>query len=260
MYLSINEFLIILSGALASIMYVWLGVGYALSVMLIITLLGYSVTKALPEILLTQFVISVLGSYLRGKLSSDLGTSLRNGAVIAISAYASFISALLLGIKLHDVSRLLAIVAILMVASFMLIIRKGGTDPVPKVRQFKLSLVTGVLAGVVKGVIGAAVTPVMLVIQRVGGLSIDEGLLRSLLAESAICLTAFVPYVLTLKFSLAMFTYLLIGSLIGALVGYALIGRRGASVKVLASSLAMLVISGILLIKVLLTTLYGGAT
>ncbi len=259
-FLNINELIILLSGVLASIMYVWLGVGYALSVMLVLALVGINVTSLLPEMLLSQFIISLLGSFIRGRLSSNVRASIKNGGIIAISAYASFTSAMFLGIKLRDDVRLLALAGVLMAASVVLIMIRDKHNNRGNINHFKVSLVTGVVAGVVKGVIGAAVTPVMLIIQKVGGLSIDEGLLRSLLAESVICLTAFIPYAMALSFSLSYFITLLVGSVIGVTLGYTVIARRHSSVKVMASSISMALISGILLIKVLLTTLYGGAT
>ena len=247
------ELLLLLGSAVVSFLYAWLGLAYAIALMLILHMLGVQLGVAIPVILASQIIAASLGVALRRDHPSKR-RSVKSSAVIAVAALSAYLSALLVGVSLDDYSRLIGLMLILLVSAAINFMgdRWRREDPP---NSTAIDVATGISAGVVKGVFGGGITPMLIATQRLGGLGIDETLFRTLFAHIIMCLTALVPYVLRYGFDLEMFTFIVLGSVVGVLAGYLLLRRVKPSIRVKLASTVMVALAIALFIKLLFESL-----
>ena len=238
--------LVVTLGSIAvSILYVWLGIAYASTMMLLLSLLNYDLRYVLGSLLTAQVVTSCFGAYFRRGLVIDSRRGIKYSGIVGVSAAIAFLSALLLGVYVMDSLRLALNACLMLLAAITNYLARETS------RHAKLSelISIGALTGLVKGVLGGSATPILIASHRLLGLNIDETMFRTLLSEVPICIAASTPYIAIGGFNITLFLSIMLGSVLGTYLGMHLLRTRSRGTRRKASSVAMIAASTLLLIE-----------
>ena len=249
-YMVFVEIMVFVGSFVVSLLYVWLGLAYAIALMLVLHCMGFKVSFVMPVVLASQIVAALLGSILRGR--SSVYGGFRSPLIIAVAAIAAYASASFLGVALSDDVRLWGIEALLIIAIVLNLSGEKRASSRSRLNDLPISIAAGLSSGVVKGVLGGGITPMLIAIQRLGGVDIDVVLFRTLFAQVIMCMTAFVPYTLAFGFDFKLFALLSLGSLMGVVLGYRLLAPLSKELRVKLVSLVMGLLALALFIKLLL--------
>ncbi|MHC1637269.1 MAG: TSUP family transporter [Candidatus Nezhaarchaeales archaeon] len=244
------EAIVFIGSLVVSLLYAWLGLAYAVALILILHAIGVEISVVLPVVLASQVIAAFLGSIFRRKSSAN--RIIRNPKIIAIAAIAAYTSASSIGIALSDHARLWGLMALLVVAAMLNMTSRESNPASSRRNDLSISIVAGLSSGVIKGVLGGGITPMLIAIQRFGKIDIDETLFRTLFAQTIICLTALIPYALAFGFDFKLFTMVSLGSIAGVALGYKLIAPISRELRVKLVSLVMIFLALALFIKLLL--------
>ena len=238
--------LVVTLGSIAvSILYVWLGIAYASTMMLLLSLLNYDLRYVLGSLLTAQVVTSCFGAYFRRGLVIDSRRGIKYSGIVGVSAAIAFLSALLLGVYVTDSLRLGINACLMLLAAITNYLARETS------RHAKLSelISIGALTGLVKGVLGGSATPILIASHRLLGLNIDETMFRTLLSEVPICIAASTPYIVIGGFNTTLFLSITLGSVLGTYLGMYLLSTRSRGMRRKSSSVAMIAASTLLLIE-----------
>lgn len=246
---------LLLTSAVSALLYSWLGMAYAMSLMTLLSLTEVSVNEALAAILGSQAVAALMGSYFRRSLVNDVNASVKHSIVIGLSALSSFMAALTLGVRLSEDVRLLSVAVMLLFTAilvrFEVKLGRGFSD------NNTGNVFAGVAAGFMKGVLGAGVTPMLISLQRLAGLNFDETMFRTLLAEIVICLAALIPYSIAYGVEPLALITLCVGSALGVVLGRVLLKPLGQKTRSLLSFVVMVLFSAVLFIELSVSIIPG---
>lgn len=237
------ELYILFASIISGILYSWLGLGYANVFLMILFIGSTSTSEYVPIIALSQVLASLLGAYLRRRLIVNINSSVTGSIIIGISALASFLAALLIGVVLSDSARLIALTLVLTLTAILLRIK-----PKVKVNSGVPDIFAGIIGGIVKGILGGGITPVIIVFQRMIGVDVDETLFKTFIALSIISLSTSIPYILFYGIGVKELSLAITGAIVGVSIGNAIARRQYSSTRISYSSIAygILAVLGIL--------------
>ncbi len=211
----VDALIILCIAALSATLLTLLSLGYATVFILLLSLIGFTnLSRYVPIILLSQIPVSMLAARLRRRLVLNKKHGTINALVLGLSALAGFTAAITLGIRLGDETRVIALIATSILAAVAL------TSNAKSVNDTKgSSMVTGVIGGLVKGVLGGGVTPVILALQRITGISLDDSMYRTFIALALMSTASAMPYLLAYNVNAVLLVLAIIGGLIGVVLG-----------------------------------------
>ena len=174
----------------------WLGLAYAGVLMLLLYLSGFEISESMPLILFTQLISAILGSGARLDIIIVRRSSIIEVLSIGVASILALLSAQFIGVYLSDDLRVLGVGVLLITAGAVnsLTFRERSIEGFGGVYIYPLF--SGFTAGFVKGVLGAGITPLLIMFQRVLGRGFDDVVFRVLSSEILVILFAFIPYLL----------------------------------------------------------------
>ena len=239
----------------AGLLYVWLGLNYAAIIIAAIFCISGNVVSFIPTVLISQALTSILGAKLRSSLIEDTAKNTLKGLAMAISALIAFLSASIVGTILNDNIRVLLIAVIVLLSAFIIAI------PTSKNRYEEIhgmELIIGGIGGIVKGILGGGITPLLIALQKVCGIDIDSSIFRTLISEIVLCISAAIPYIVTYSIDFIDFIAIAIPSMIGAVIGLRIFKPLDRELRQRFVLVSMVVLSLILFIKFLHGISLGG--
>ncbi len=240
----VSALIILCIAALSAILFTLLSLGYATVFILILSFTGFTnLSEYVSIVLVSQIPVSMLAARLRGKLVSDKRHGTVNALVLGLSAIAGFTAALVLGVRLGDEVRVIALVTTSILA---VVAMTSNSKPINDTKSS--SIVTGVIGGLVKGVLGGGVTPVILALQRITGIGLDDSMYRTFIALVLMSTASVIPYLLTYNINTVLLAAAIIGGLTGVVVGEKTVTLLTSSrrEKYTAIAYGVLAIAGIL--------------
>ncbi len=221
-----------------ALLYSWLGLAYASSLILVSGLLGLDVNGLVAAILLSQVAAAAAGTLQAGRARGGRvpARSLGEAAVMASAALGGLAAALLVGVRLPGHARVYGNALLLLAAAATNLARGRGGGGGGGVARYAAA---GAATGVVKGVLGGGATPVLIAAQRLLGVGIDEAVFKTLAAEVVICSAVAAPYAASYGLHAWAAACMVPASAAGGVLG-GLAGRRmGGRVRRAAASAAM---------------------
>lgn len=244
------ELYILAASVVSGMLYSWLGLGYANVFLIILFITGTSTSEYISVIALSQVLASLLGAYLRRKLIVNINSSMLGSIIIGISALASFLAALLVGVGLSDNARLITLTLVLILTSILL-----RAKSIMKTNSRIPDVLAGIVGGAVKGVLGGGITPVIMVFQRMIGVSMDETLFKTFIALSIISLSTSIPYILFYGIGVEELLLAITGAVIGVSIGSTIARRQYSSMRINYSSTAYGLLAALGLLKIITSLL-----
>ncbi len=207
--------LVLCVASLSAIMFTLLSLGYATVFILTLNFIGVtSLSEYVSIVLLSQIPVSILAARLRRRIVESKRHGTLNALILGVAAISGFTAALSLGIRLGDEARVIALSATSLLAALAMSNRASRTSDTRS-----SSILTGIVGGIVKGVLGGGVTPVILALQRFAGLSLDDSMYRTFIALALMSIASSIPYMLSYSLDYVVLVSAIIGGLIGVVVG-----------------------------------------
>ena len=229
-----------LIGLVVSMLYTWLGIAYASTIIVIAGLLGLDVNRLVAPILLSQVFAAAAGTTVRRvSRRGGGGAGLLESMAMGAAALAALAAAMLVGVRLPGPERVYGNALLLAAAAAVNLARPASGRPGGRRGGLGGLLAAGLATGLVKGVLGGGATPVMVAAQRILGEGFDAAVLRTLAAELVICLVASAPYLLAYGANPAAFAVLSASSVAGVLLGSMASARVSQAARRTSSSILM---------------------
>ncbi len=164
--------------------------------MLLLAYSGRGIAEYMPIILSTQLIAAVAGAGFRLPRIRNPRASLGESISIGLASVAAISSAQLVGVYMDDAYRTLYTGGLLVLAAGVNLF-SVERDPWPSAgARYLYSVSSGALAGLVKGVLGAGITPLLIILQRIIGKGFEDTVFRVLSSEIIVIVSALIPYAL----------------------------------------------------------------
>ncbi len=233
---------VILSSFTASILYSWFGIAYALTLLAVFKLVLDNVNTLLTAVLFSQLVAAVISSLYRKNRFSHNKKDSYNIYILTITSVLSFATALFLGVKISESYRTYLIGGLLFFSGCLILasLIKKRTN----VRSEEMmSLIIGFLGGMVKGIVGAGITPILVSLQSISGVSFEKSIHRTIFSEILVLIAVLIPYTIAYGIVLDVTISASVGALLGAFAGYYLSKPLEEKMKGTISALVMILLS-----------------
>ncbi len=241
--------LIFLFSCIASLGYSWFGIAYALTLIVFLGILDIDINYLITGILFSQLFTALFSSFLKKKMRFLDKKDYKSIIILMLSSLLAFLSAYFIGINISSSLRLLLSIYFLFFSGGVLLITAITTRTYEKKASDEIvSLIAGFSGGIVKGIVGAGITPIMVGIQSVLGLKFDVIVSRTILSEVGIILATIIPYLLRFGVDLRATMILIIGGIVGVSIGGYLNQKLHARRKVFISSFGMILLALVSLI------------
>jgi len=236
--------LIFLFSCIASLGYSWFGIAYALTLIVFLGMLDLDINYLITGVLFSQLSTALFSSFLKKKMRFLGKKDFKSIIILTVSSLIAFLSAYFVGINISSSLRLLLSVYFLFFSGGVLLITVISTGSNEKKTNDEIvSLIAGFSGGIVKGIVGAGITPIMVGIQSVLGLKFDVIVSRTILSEVGIILATIIPYILKFGVELKITLILIIGGLVGVSIGGYLSQKIHSKKKAFVSSIGMILLA-----------------
>ncbi len=234
----------------ASLLYSWMGVAFSLTMIVLVTLIGLDANTMMPSILAAQLTSALATSAHRTRSEQRGRRDAHSIALLTLGSLTAFTAAMFLGVGLRSETRVMASGLLLVASGFslaLLSLTKRSCKGNPRGGEALISVASGVAGGLVKGVVGAGITPVMIALQSLSCRDFGTIVYRTVFSELAILAATLIPYAASFGLEPEATLTAVSGSLLGSAGGAWLgLGKRKSSTRSMLLSGALMLLLGLL--------------